>query len=181
LLFSATFKKNVERLATEVLEDAVRIVVGNLGEANQDVTQVAMVFAEAEEKWNWLCSQTASFVAQGSLLIFCSQKGSCEDLTQRLKKQGFRGNALPQIHIYVIAASLHGDKDQNERTQTVFAFSHQNLPILVATDVAARGLDVKSIKNVVNYEVARNIESHTHRIGRTGRAGMRIALPVTNN
>ena len=76
------------------------------------------------------------------------------------------------LHFFTfIAAAIHGDKDQGDRNKIMFAFQNQNLPILIATDLAARGLDIKSIKNVINYDTAKNIESHTHRIGRTGRAG----------
>eukprot|EP00028_Trichosphaerium_sp_Am-I-7-wt_P003098 CAMPEP_0168517686 /NCGR_PEP_ID=MMETSP0405-20121227/6211_1 /TAXON_ID=498012 /ORGANISM="Trichosphaerium sp, Strain Am-I-7 wt" /LENGTH=147 /DNA_ID=CAMNT_0008537767 /DNA_START=78 /DNA_END=517 /DNA_ORIENTATION=- len=70
------------------------------------------------------------------------------------------------------AAAIHGDKTQPERAKIYFAFKNKNLPILVATDIAARGLDIAHVKTVVNYDIARNIESHIHRIGRTGRAGV---------
>jgi ATP-dependent RNA helicase DDX42 len=159
LLFSATFKRSVERLAREILDDPIRITTGNVGQANADVTQIVEVLNESE-KWPWLIPRLPQFVQEGSVLIFVSTKLAAEELSNNLKQYDFH------------AASLHGDKDQNERTLVMHAFKSENLPILVATDVAARGLDIKTVRNVVNYDVARDIDSHIHRIGRTGRAGV---------
>src|SRR5690625_3206741 len=98
-------------------------------------------------------------VQQGSVIIFVAKREACDILSNNLTTQGY------------FCAALHGEKDQNERTKIMHAFKHGNFPILIATDVAARGLDVETVRNVVNYDTAKNIESHIHRIGRTGRAG----------
>ncbi|PRP78149.1 hypothetical protein PROFUN_13951 [Planoprotostelium fungivorum] len=159
LLFSATFKRKVETLARDILSDPIRINIGGIGQANEDITQIVEIFEEYQQKWNWLDKYIREIVKCGSVIIFGSTKQSTEDITSRLLRMG--------LH----AAAIHGDKDQADREKIMYAFKNNNLPILVATDVAARGLDVKGIKNVINFEVARNIDSHTHRIGRTGRAG----------
>ena len=91
-------------------------------------------------------------------MVFCNTKAKCHDLTEKLKKRGFS------------VLAIHGDLEQRERDQVLSLFSNKSNSILVATDVAARGLDIKDLGAVVNYELARNPEIHIHRIGRTGRA-----------
>ncbi|CAH3192691.1 unnamed protein product, partial [Porites evermanni] len=99
------------------------------------------------------------FLSAGSVLIFVTKKADSEELAAKLKTKDFD------------VLLLHGDMDQFERNKVINAFKRQEVPVLVATDVAARGLDIPSIKTVINYDVARDIHTHTHRIGRTGRAG----------
>ncbi|XP_043200369.1 ATP-dependent RNA helicase DDX42-like isoform X1 [Amphibalanus amphitrite] len=161
LLFSATFKKRVERLARDVLTDPVRIVQGDLGEANEDVTQHVVVIGAGAPKWAWLMSRLVAFTSEGSVLIFVTRKANSEELANNLRKQDFK------------LELIHGDIDQSERNRIITAFKQKSVPILVATDVAARGLDIPHIRTVVNYDVARDIDTHTHRIGRTGRAGQK--------
>ncbi|XP_011877226.1 PREDICTED: ATP-dependent RNA helicase DDX42 [Vollenhovia emeryi] len=160
LLFSATFKKKVEKLARDVLTDPIRIVQGDVGEANTDVTQhVIMFHNNPSGKWNWLLQNLVEFLSAGSLLIFVTKKLNAEELANNLK--------LKEFDVLL----LHGDMDQIERNKVITAFKKKDVSTLVATDVAARGLDIPHIKTVVNYDVARDIDTHTHRIGRTGRAG----------
>jgi len=159
LLFSATFKKKVEMLCRDILTDPIRVVVGELGEANEDVTQIVEILPSVTDKWTWLTRHLVSFTSAGSVLIFVTKKANSEELAGKLKTKDFE------------VVLLHGDMDQFERNKVINAFKKQEIPILVATDVAARGLDIPSIKTVVNYDVARDIHTHTHRIGRTGRAG----------
>lgn len=159
LLFSATFKKKVEMLCRDILTDPIRVVVGELGEANEDVTQIVEILPSVTDKWTWLTRRLVSFTSAGSVLIFVTKKANSEELAGKLKTKDFE------------VVLLHGDMDQFERNKVINAFKKQEIPILVATDVAARGLDIPSIKTVVNYDVARDIHTHTHRIGRTGRAG----------
>ncbi|XP_070148807.1 ATP-dependent RNA helicase DDX42 [Polyergus mexicanus] len=160
LLFSATFKKKVEKLARDVLTDPIRIVQGDVGEANTDVTQhVVMFHNNPSGKWNWLLQNLVEFLSAGSLLIFVTKKLNAEELANNLK--------LKEFDVLL----LHGDMDQIERNKVITAFKKKDVSTLVATDVAARGLDIPHIKTVVNYDVARDIDTHTHRIGRTGRAG----------
>lgn len=159
LLFSATFKKKVEMLCRDILTDPIRVVVGELGEANEDVTQIVHIFENGANKWLWLTQNLVRFTSEGSVLIFVTRKLNSEELAENLKK-----NDLELL-------LLHGDMDQFDRTKVIASFKKKEIPILVATDVAARGLDIPSIKNVINYDVARDITTHTHRVGRTGRAG----------
>ncbi|XP_059216493.1 ATP-dependent RNA helicase DDX42 [Stomoxys calcitrans] len=159
LLFSATFKKRIERLARDVLTDPVRIVQGDLNEANQDITQFVFVFPNPLQKWNWLLLNLVRFLSEGSVLIFVTKKADAETVANNLMVKEY--NCL----------LLHGDMDQADRNKVITQFKRKECNILVATDVAARGLDIPHIKNVVNYDIARDIDTHTHRIGRTGRAG----------
>jgi ATP-dependent RNA helicase DDX42 len=166
MLFSATFKPNVESLARDILRSPVRITVGAIGGANQDVTQVVEVVRDDQEKWLWLSSRLFDFTLDGSVLIFAGSKQSVDDLCQSIRRH------FAQLTV----ASLHGDKTPDERNQTMLDFKNEKFKILVATDLAARGLDVKSIKTVVNWQSAKDIDSHTHRIGRTGRAGDKCGI-----
>ncbi|XP_026205741.1 ATP-dependent RNA helicase DDX42 isoform X2 [Anabas testudineus] len=159
LLFSATFRKKIERLARDILVDPIRVVQGDIGEANEDVTQVVELLPSGTDKWGWLTRRLVEFTSSGSVLIFVTKKANSEELATNLTQEGYS------------LGLLHGDMDQSERNKVISDFKKKNLPVLVATDVAARGLDIPSIRTVVNYDVARDIDTHTHRIGRTGRAG----------
>ncbi|CAF1575626.1 unnamed protein product [Adineta ricciae] len=159
LLFSATFKKKVEKLARDILTDPVRIVQGEVGEANQDVLQIVHILPNGSAKWTWLLSKLVEFTVLGKVLIFVTRKDNCAELAKNLKENGFT------------VGLIHGDMAQYDRSQVISEFKKRDMPILIATDVAARGLDIPAIKTVVNYDVARDIDTHTHRIGRTGRAG----------
>lgn len=159
LLFSATFKKRIERLARDVLTDPVRIVQGDLNEANQDITQYVYVFPNPLQKWNWLLCHLVKFLSEGSVLVFVTKKADAETVANNLMVKEY--NCL----------LLHGDLDQADRNKVITQFKKKECDILVATDVAARGLDIPHIRNVINYDIARDIDTHTHRIGRTGRAG----------
>ncbi|XP_041634393.1 ATP-dependent RNA helicase DDX42 isoform X1 [Cheilinus undulatus] len=170
LLFSATFRKKIERLARDILVDPIRVVQGDIGEANEDVTQVVELLPLGSDKWPWLTKRLVEFTSAGSVLIFVTKKANCEELATNLNQEGYS------------LGLLHGDMDQSERNKVITDFKKKNLPILVATDVAARGLDIPSIRTVVNYDVARDIDTHTHRIGRTGRAGEKgVAYTLLTN
>ncbi|KAG7220615.1 hypothetical protein INR49_017869, partial [Caranx melampygus] len=170
LLFSATFRKKIERLARDILTDPIRVVQGDIGEANEDVTQVVELLPSGSDKWNWLTRRLVEFTSSGSVLIFVTKKANCEELATNLTQEGYS------------LGLLHGDMDQSERNKVISDFKKKNLPVLVATDVAARGLDIPSIRTVVNYDVARDIDTHTHRIGRTGRAGEKgVAYTLLTN
>lgn len=159
LLFSATFKKRIERLARDILTDPVRIVQGDLNEANQDITQHVYVFPNPLQKWNWLICHLVKFLSEGAVLVFVTKKADAETVANNLLVKEY--NCL----------LLHGDMDQADRNKVIMQFKRKECDILVATDVAARGLDIPHIRNVINYDIARDIDTHTHRIGRTGRAG----------
>lgn len=159
LLFSATFKKRIEKLARDILTDPVKIVQGDVGEANEDVTQHMYVFNNPVHKWNWLLCKLVEFLSQGTILIFVTKKAEAEQVAANLQVQEYE------------CVLLHGDIDQAERNKVITKFKKREVEIMVATDVAARGLDIPHIRTVVNYDIARDIDTHTHRIGRTGRAG----------
>ena len=159
MLFSATFKKKIERLAMDVLTDPIKVIQGESGEANEDITQKVMIFDEPCQKWDWLTSKLVEFTSLGSVLIFVTKKANSEELAANLR--------VRELEVLLI----HGDLDQADRNKTITAFKRKECPILVATDVAARGLDIPHVRTVINYDVARDIDTHTHRIGRTGRAG----------
>ncbi|KAH8301940.1 hypothetical protein KR044_001006 [Drosophila immigrans] len=159
LLFSATFKKRIERLARDILTDPVRIVQGDLNEANQDITQHVYVFPNPLQKWHWLLCHLVKLLSEGAVLVFVTKKADAETVANNLLVKEY--NCL----------LLHGDMDQADRNKVIVQFKRKECDILVATDVAARGLDIPHIRNVVNYDMARDIDTHTHRIGRTGRAG----------
>ncbi|KYQ91669.1 putative RNA helicase [Tieghemostelium lacteum] len=160
LLFSATFKPAIEQLARQILSDPIKVTIGRVGAANQDIIQTVQVFREDSMKWQWLVSKLPEFVSQGSLIVFVSTKIAVEELSSNLSK-----------HTNYLCQGLHGDKTQIERTLIIKDFRDSKFQILVATDVASRGLDIPFVRVVVNFDPARDIDVHTHRIGRTGRAG----------
>lgn len=161
LLFSATFPPKIEKLARDILQQPVRITIGHAGQAAVNVAQHVDVLKSDEEKWAWLAKRVDQFLQKGQVLIFVKSIASAEELTQNFTE--FLGKKTE---------FLHGDLDQSERMRILGAFRKAKVDVLIATDVAARGLDIPSIFTVVSYDVARDIETHTHRIGRTGRAGV---------
>ncbi|KAI3800895.1 hypothetical protein L1987_28994 [Smallanthus sonchifolius] len=159
LLFSATMPRKIEKLAREILNDPVRVTVGEIGMANEDITQEVQVLLSDSEKLNWLLDKLPELIDNGDVLVFASKKATVDEIESQLSQKGFK------------VAALHGDKDQASRMETLQKFKTGIYHVLVATDVAARGLDIKSIKSVVNFDIARDMDMHVHRIGRTGRAG----------
>lgn len=159
LLFSATMPRKVEKLAREILTDPVRVTVGEIGTANEDITQIVEVIPSDAEKLPWLLEKLPGLIDNGDVLVFASKKATVDEIESQLAQKGFR------------VAALHGDKDQVSRTETLQKFKSGIYHVLIATDVAARGLDIKSLKSVVNYDIAKDMDMHVHRIGRTGRAG----------
>uniref|UniRef100_A0A1D1Y952 RNA helicase n=1 Tax=Anthurium amnicola TaxID=1678845 RepID=A0A1D1Y952_9ARAE len=159
LLFSATMPQKVERLAREILTDPVRVTVGEVGRANEDITQVVNVIPSDAEKMPWLLEKLPEMIDDGDVLVFASKKATVDEIESQLIQKGFK------------VAALHGDKDQASRMDILQKFKSGIYHVLIATDVAARGLDIKSIKSVVNFDIAREMDMHVHRIGRTGRAG----------
>ena len=159
LMFSATFRKRVETLAREALTDPIRICVGVAGEANEDVSQHVVVLGKEEDKWGWLTGQIVGFCSAGSVIVFVTKRTNSELLVSRLRGRD------------IAALLLHGGMDQESRDSVIGKFKRKEESLLVATDVASRGLDIPHVRTVVNYDVAKKIDTHTHRIGRTGRAG----------
>jgi ATP-dependent RNA helicase RhlE len=155
LLFSATMPEEVMKLADEVVHDARYVQIGTAGGPAKSITH-AIENVAAAEKTEWL----AKFLRRtdGPVLVFMRTKSGAERLARKLAAFGLK------------AASLHADRTQVQRTQAVEGFRSGTYRVLVATDVAARGLDIDGITHVVNYEVPSNRETYVHRVGRTGRA-----------
>lgn len=173
LMFSATMKKKVEGFARDMLRDPLRVVIGTIGQANPDIKQIAELVHDADHKWRWLSSRLDEFVAEGKVLVFVGTKSDAEEVGTGLRRYFASRQLVIGIDI------LHGDKDQSERSQIMRKFKAGETSVLVATDIAARGLDIKNVLTVVNYDVAKNIETHVHRIGRTGRMGVEGVTPGT--
>jgi ATP-dependent RNA helicase RhlE len=156
LLFSATMPGEVMKLTQEFLHDPKYVQVGRRGGPAQSITHgVQTVRAGEKAKWlaRWLREE-----ANGPVLVFCRTKIGAEQLAGKLASMGIR------------AAALHADRTQQQRQSAVEGFRTGTYPVLVATDVAARGLDIEGIAHVVNFEVPDTPEAYVHRVGRTGRA-----------
>jgi len=156
LLFSATMPAEVLRLTQEFLHEPKYVQVGRRGGPAQTISHNVQTVA-AGEKTQWLARWLRD-EATGPVLVFCRTKIGAERLAGRLSGMGIR------------AASLHADRTQQQRMAAVEGFRTGTYPVLVATDVAARGLDIDGIAHVVNYEVPDTPEAYVHRVGRTGRA-----------
>ena len=156
MMFSATWPAPIRELSKQYQKSPVDVRAEETGE-NPDIEEL---FYEVSSQ-----SKSDAIVAllserqPESCIVFCTTKQQCDELAQELGERGF--SALP----------LHGDLEQRDRDSVLVRFGNQSCSILVATDVAARGLDIKSLPLVINAEPARDPEVHTHRIGRTGRAG----------
>ncbi|OTF78742.1 hypothetical protein BLA29_011147, partial [Euroglyphus maynei] len=132
-----------------------------VGEANQDIKQIVHVFKHGtSQKWDWLVENLVQFTSEGSVLIFVTKKANAQELCGNIST---KTNHQPLL--------LHGDMNQLDRNNVITRFKRKESDILIATDVAARGLDISHIRTVINYDLALDIDTHTHRIGRTGRAG----------
>jgi ATP-dependent RNA helicase RhlE len=155
LLFSATMPDEVMRLVDEVVRDPKYVQIGSAGGPAKSITH-EVESVPAAQKTEWL----ARFLRRtdGPVLVFTRTKQGAERLARRLASFGIR------------AAALHADRTQQQRTQAVEGFRGGQYKVLVATDVAARGLDIDGITHVVNYEVPSSRETYVHRVGRTGRA-----------
>eukprot|EP00850_Spirogloea_muscicola_P009072 SM000050S16997 [mRNA] locus=s50:335183:339781:+ [translate_table: standard] len=159
LMFTATWPKEVRRLAQEFLVSPVQVNIGNTDElaANKAITQIVEMVT-SYEKQRRLEQILRSQEPGAKVIIFCSTKRMCDQLARSIGRE-------------FGAAAIHGDKSQQERDYVLGQFKQGRAPILVATDVAARGLDIKDIRAVINYDFPTGVEDYVHRIGRTGRAG----------
>ena len=165
LLFSATLAGVVGRLASRVTRNPKRVEIARAHEAKLDITQHAL-FADDEAHKERMLDSLLREVEVEQALVFTAMKRTAAGLTLSLVEKGFT------------AGALHGDMHQKERTRTLNQVRDGRMRVLVATDVAARGIDVPGINLVVNYDAPRLAEDYVHRIGRTGRAG-RAGIAVT--
>ncbi|TDZ33551.1 ATP-dependent RNA helicase ded1 [Colletotrichum spinosum] len=157
LMFSATFPRDIQMLARDFLKDYVFLSVGRVGSTSENITQ-KVEYVEDVDKRSVLLDILHTHGA-GLTLIFVETKRMADSLSDFLINQNFP------------ATSIHGDRTQRERERALEFFRNGRCPILVATAVAARGLDIPNVTHVVNYDLPTDIDDYVHRIGRTGRAG----------
>jgi len=159
LLFSATMSREVERVARTYLHDPKQVIVGSRNEGAENVNHVFYVVA-ARDRYNAL-KRVVDYHPRIFAIIFCRTKKETQEVADHLIRDGY--NAEP----------LHGDLSQDQRDLVMAKFRQHTVQLLVATDVAARGLDVDDLTHVINFSLPDDIENYTHRSGRTGRAGKR--------
>ncbi|KAF2435134.1 DEAD-domain-containing protein [Tothia fuscella] len=157
LMFSATFPRDIQMLACDFLKDYIFLSVGRVGSTSENITQ-KVEYVEDGDKRSVLLD-ILSTADKGLTLIFVETKRMADSLSDFLINQNFP------------ATSIHGDRTQRERERALEMFRNGHCPILVATAVAARGLDIPNVTHVVNYDLPTDIDDYVHRIGRTGRAG----------
>ena len=157
LLFSATMSREVEKVAKSYLHDYKEIVVGSRNEGAEHVNHIYYL-VHSKDKYLAL-KRIVDFHPRIFAIIFCRTKAETQEVADKLIKDGYNAEAL------------HGDLSQQQRDLTMQKFRQHTVQLLVATDVAARGLDVDDLTHVINYGLPDDIESYTHRSGRTGRAG----------
>ncbi|XP_050725306.1 probable ATP-dependent RNA helicase DDX5 isoform X2 [Eriocheir sinensis] len=160
LMWSATWPKEVRNLAEDFLKDYIQLNVGSLSlAANHNILQIVDVCQEIEKdtKLRQLLEEIMA-EKESKIIVFAETKRKVDDLTRRMRREGWP------------AMCIHGDKSQQERDWVLSEFRSGRAPILVATDVAARGLDVDDVKFVINYDYPSCSEDYVHRIGRTGRS-----------
>ncbi|CAL5048526.1 unnamed protein product [Urochloa decumbens] len=164
LLFSATFPPEIQRLASDFLHNYIFITVGRVG-SSTDLIEQKIEFVNDGEKRGFLLellhkqSVGGAVSRQPLTLIFVETKREADTLRYWLYSKGFP------------ATAIHGDRTQQERESALRSFKSGATPIMVATDVASRGLDVPNVAHVINYDLPKSVEDYVHRIGRTGRAG----------
>ncbi|KAL6718375.1 ATP-dependent RNA helicase dbp2 [Lecanora helva] len=173
-MWSATWPKDVRQLASDYLHDFIQVNIGSMDlSANHRITQVVEIVSEFEKRERMTKHlERIMEDRDAKILLFTGTKRVADEITRFLRQDGWP------------ALSIHGDKQQNERDWVLNEFKTGKSPIMVATDVASRGIDVKNITHVFNYDYPNNSEDYVHRIGRTGRAGSKgtaITLFTTDN
>ena len=156
LMFSATLPKNILKLSEKYLNDPKRVSVGAINVIAKNIKQ-EVIRIEQSKKYKELISQLND--RNGSVIVFVKTKYGADKIAKHLRRDGFKSEAL------------HGDLRQNKRNKVMQNFRTQNFRILIATDIAARGLDVPHIEHVINYDLPQVPEDFIHRMGRTARAG----------
>ncbi|KAI1824403.1 ATP-dependent RNA helicase DBP2 [Xylaria intraflava] len=174
LMWSATWPKEVRALASEFQTDFIQVNIGSMDlSANHRITQIVEVVSEGEKRDRMIKHlEKIMDNKENKCLLFVGTKRVADEITRFLRQDGWP------------ALSIHGDKQQNERDWVLDQFKTNKSPIMVATDVASRGIDVRNITHVINYDYPNNSEDYIHRIGRTGRAGAKgtaITFFTTDN
>lgn len=158
LMFSATFPKEIQMLARDFLHNYIFLAVGRVGSTSENITQ-KVVWVEEYDKRSFLLDLLNASGPDSLTLVFVETKQGAEQLQHFLYNEGFPAQAI------------HGDRSQHQREEALKNFRLGKTPILVATAVAARGLDISNVKHVINFDLPGSIEEYVHRIGRTGRVG----------
>ncbi|GAB2211634.1 hypothetical protein Droror1_Dr00024958 [Drosera rotundifolia] len=156
-MFSATMPPAVERLARKYLRNPVVVNIGTAGKATDLITQHVIMVKESEKMYR--LQKLLDDMGDKTAIVFVNTKKSADSLAKGLDKAGYR------------VTTLHGGKSQDQREVSLEGFRTKRYNVLVATDVAGRGIDIPDVAHVINYDMPGNIEMYTHRIGRTGRAG----------
>ncbi len=156
LLFSATLPKNIVKIASSYMQDPQRIAVGSTTNPAKNIKQTNIHISESE-KYDELLKQLSK--RDGSIIVFVKTKFGTEKMAKKLNTEGYKANAI------------HGDLQHRKRERVINSFRNKKYKILVATDIAARGLDIPHIEHVINHDLPQCPEDYIHRIGRTARAG----------
>jgi ATP-dependent RNA helicase DDX46/PRP5 len=161
IMFSATMPKNMDALARKVLHHPVEIVVGGRSVVAPEITQIIEVLTEKSKSHRLLgiLGEAYEDDDDARVLIFVERQETADELLNFVLKKGYP------------CGSIHGGKDQVDRTETIEDFKSGAIPVMIATSVAARGLDVKQLNLVINFDAPSHLEDYVHRVGRTGRAG----------
>ena len=166
LLFSATYPEQTRAIAERHLRDPETVTIDQ-GDAGPDIEQRLYEVADGSRKLDALVDLLVTQRPEAAI-VFCNTRNDTRDVAESLDRCGFS------------VLALHGELDQRERDEMLVRFANRSCTVLVATDVAARGLDIKELPMVVNFDVASDADAHIHRIGRTGRAGARgLAITLT--
>jgi ATP-independent RNA helicase DbpA len=167
LLFSATYPDSIKQMCHSILRDPVTVTV----EEEHDVSVIEQLFYPVKEpQRNDALLALFEHYQPETTVVFCHTKKQCDEVARFLEGSNIE------------ALAIHGDLEQRDRDQVLIRFANKSCSVLVATDVAARGLDIKSLSAVINFELPRDAEIYLHRIGRTGRAGEKgIALSLFTN
>uniref|UniRef100_A0A8C5DXA2 RNA helicase n=1 Tax=Gouania willdenowi TaxID=441366 RepID=A0A8C5DXA2_GOUWI len=158
MMFSATFPKEIQILARDFLEEYIFLAVGRVGSTSENITQ-KVVWVEESDKRSFLLDLLSATGKDSLTLVFVETKKGADALEDFLYREGYA------------CTSIHGDRSQRDREEALSQFRSGKCPILVATAVAARGLDISNVKHVINFDLPSDIEEYVHRIGRTGRVG----------
>lgn len=157
LMFSATFPEEIQRLAGDFLNDYIFITVGRVGGTTSDIQQTVMDVSDEQKREKLMDLLSCS--GSDRTLVFVESKRGADFLASLLSQEGFP------------TTSIHGDRLQEQREEALEDFRRGRCPVLIATNVAARGLDIDNVKHVVNYDLPSEIDEFVHRVGRTGRIG----------
>jgi len=159
-MFTATMPPPVERIARTFMRRPATVYIGSVGKPVERVTQRVYLVPDGQKAKKMIqILEDDNPTSSGPVIVFVNQKKGCDVLARQLEKYGYE------------AISLHGGKGQDQREYALNCLKTGEKNILVATDVAGRGIDIKDVSMVLNYDMAKSIEDYTHRIGRTGRAG----------